>query len=435
MSTHLNRRAFLGASIATMAGASGLGLSGCTGVSSGPATQGNGTGSKKLTLFTYEDTSTLPLLKAACKRFDKQHGTTTTINDLPGSGAAIYPDKLRTELLGGSGPDLWRIWGGQIGAPYVKARQAMDLSKYYTKYKWADRIDNHAIAGMTFYGIKGGVPVTIAGMGAWCNKKQLAKAKVTSIPTSYAEVEEMNAKLVSAGITPCGQVGKYGWDLMRLFEYLLEASAGPQLHDALLAGKESWNRPEVVQAFTRFKKWNDKGWLLKGELGLDPSVVEPEYVSGKVAYVITGTWTEAQAIQTANADESNYEVFELPTDHSPQRHSGFVEGYMINAKSPNADNAAALIDYLVQPATQKALKATASTVTGAQPDSKKYPLAAHWAATAGKHPFYTVQDQAFPKQQADQYFAVQSSIMQGNITPAQAAAKMQSIVSAWVKGS
>ena len=65
------------------------------------------------------------LLKAQVKTFDEQNGTTTTVDALPGSGAAVYPDKLRTELLGGSGPDVWRIWGGQIGAARSsKAKQA-----------------------------------------------------------------------------------------------------------------------------------------------------------------------------------------------------------------------------------------------------------------------------------------------------------------------
>jgi len=63
----------------------------------------------------------------------------------------------------------------------------------------------------------------------------------------------------------------------------------------------------------------------------------------------------------------------------------------------------------------------------------KLPLAAEWAEITKTSPFFTVQDQAFPKQQADQYFSVQSDLLQGSVTPAEAAKKMQDIVSAWVK--
>ena len=106
---------------------------------------------------------------------------------------------------------------------------------------------------------------------------------------------------------------------------------------------------------------------------------------------------------------------------------------MVNAKSGNVEKAAELVDYLVKPETQKALKVSASTVTGAEPDQKTAPLAYEWSQGPGQQPFYTIQDQAFPKQQADQYFAIQSDLLQGKITPEEAAKKMQDVVSAWAK--
>lgn len=426
----ITRRGFLGF---TSAAALGAGLSACTGGGTSTSAGATGSASNNLRLFTYEGDETIGLLKAQVKKFDEQNGTTTTIDSLPGSGAAVYPDKLRTELLGGKGPDIWRIWGGQIGSPFAKAKQALDLSPYYSKYGWDSKLNTQAIGGMTFEGMKAGVPVVSLGIGAWYNKSLFAKAGVSAPPKTYAELEAVNDKLVAVGVTPCGLGGKYGWDIMRLFEYLLEHTAGPDLHDKLLTGAESWDRPEVVEAFTLFKKWQDKKWLPQGALGLDPADIEPGYVQGKTAYTITGPWTEASAIIPAKKSSSAFGSFELPTDKTPARHSGFVEGYMINAKSGNPDKAAALIDFIVQPATQKALQSTSSTVKGAEPDPKTLPLAAEWAQKYGSHPFYTIQDQAFPKKQADQYFSVQSDLLQGSVQPDAAAKKMQEIVSAWAK--
>ena len=425
------RRGFLGISVAAVAGA---GLSACTGAAPGggggqapPAT------TNELRLFTYDDDTTLPLLKKAVAQFDTQAGTKTTVNSLPGSGAAQYPDKLRTELLGGSGPDVWRIWGGQIGAPFAKAKQTLDLTPYYAKFGWDSSINPSAVEGMTFDGVKSGVPFVSLGIGAWYNKALFEKAGISAPPASYKELEEANEKLLSAGTTPLATGGKYGWHIMRLFEYLLETAAGPELHDKLLIGEESWDRPEVVTAFTNFKKWQDQKWMPKGALGLDPADIEPAYVQGKAGYTITGPWTEAAAIQSAKKDSADFGVFQLPTDQAKVRHSGFVEGYMVNAKSGNAEKAAELINHLVQPETQKALKISASTVKGAEPSPKAAPLAYEWSQGPGQQPFYTIQDQAFPKQQADQYFAIQSDLLQGKVDPAGAAKKMQDVVSAWVK--
>lgn len=426
--TSYTRRGFLALSSVAV---TGLAVSACTGASVGGGTTA-ATPSDKLRLFTYDDDATIGLLKAQVKKFDEQNGTTTTVDNLPGSGAAQFPDKLRTELLGGSGPDLWRIWGGQLGAPFAKAEQAADLAPYYQKYGWDAALNTAAIAGMTFDGVKAGVPFVARGLGAWYNKELLAKAGVEAPPTSYAELEEMNERLVAAGVTPCGLGGKYGWHIMRLFEYLLEHTAGPELHDKLLLGQESWDRPEVVEAFTLFKKWQDQKWLPEGALGLDPADVGTWYVQGKVAYDIEGQWTEVSAILAAKKKPEQFGTFQLPTDQTPARHSGFVEGYMVNARG-NKDRAAALLDFLLKPDSQKAMQVTSSTVKGAEPDAAELPLSAEWGEKYGDRPFYTIQDQAFPKQQSDQYFSVQSDLLQGKTPPAEAARKMQEIVSAWAR--
>jgi raffinose/stachyose/melibiose transport system substrate-binding protein len=432
MTSNFTRRGFLGL---TAAAVSAAGLTACTGAA--PAGQSGGGESapvsNNLRLFTYEDDTTIGLLKEQVKKFDAQAGTTTVVDSLPGSGAAQYPDKLRTELLGGSGPDVWRIWGGQIGAPFATAKQALDLGPYYAKHGWDTTINAAAIEGMTFDGVKSGVPFVALGVGAWYSKAAFEKAKISAAPTSYAELEEVNEKLLASGITPLGTGGKYGWHVMRLFEYLLETSAGPELHDKLLVGEETWDRPEVVEAFTNFKKWQDKKWMPEGALGLDPADIEPSYVQGKTAYTITGPWTEAGAILSAKKDPADFDNFELPTGQTPARHSGFVEGYMIGAKSGNPDKAAELVNFLVQPEAQKAMKITASTIAGAEPDPKTLPLSYKWSQGPGKNPFYTIQDQAFPKRQADQYFAVQSDLLQGSVSPAEAAKKMQDIVSGMTK--
>ncbi|HLT62801.1 MAG TPA: extracellular solute-binding protein [Microlunatus sp.] len=424
----LHRRGFLG-----LSGAAALFAAGCTGSVGGGAGQPQAP-SNTLRLFTYEGDETIDRFKGRIAEFDAEAGLTTTVDSLPGSGAAVYPDKLRTELLGGKGPDVWRIWGGEIGRPFVTAKQAADLAPYYDRLGWNDRIDGNAVAGMTFDGVKAGVPLNAAALGAFYNRELLQKAKIDSDPQSYAELEEFNEKLVAAGITPAGLGGKYGWHIMRLFEYLLEHTAGPELHDQLLTGAASWDTPEVVEAFTLFKKWQDSGWVPEGALGLDPSDIKPAFIQGKTAYTITGPWIESGQIAASGKSPDEFGTFVLPTDQDQLRFSGFVEGYMLNARSGNLENAAKLLDFLARPETQKALQNPGATVAGAEPDPKTHPMAAQWAEYRKEHAFYTIQDQAFPKKEADQYFTVQSDILQGSISPAQAAKRMQEIVSAWAKG-
>lgn len=427
MPARRTRRRLLAAAVWMVVGA--LVLTGCA---SGAPDAGDSSGGSSLRMFSYEPAESAELLRTQLAAFSKETGIEVQLDTLPGSGAAIYPDKLRTELLGGNAPDIWRIWGGEIGAPFARAGQAADLGPYYEKYGWDEKLNPNAVAGMTIDRTKYGVPLWSAALGAWYNKQVFQKAGV-EVPTTYAELEQANAKLAAAGVTPLTTGGKYGWHIMRLFEYLLEVTAGPELHDRLLIGEASWNDPAVVEAFELFVKWQKEGWLPDGVLGLNPDDVEPSFVQGSAAYTITGQWAESTHILTAGADPADYGTFVLPTGHEPQRYSGFIEGYMIAESSPNKDAAAQLIEFLMQPEQQRGQNNNRSTVLEATPDKSKLPHGAEWARIQQEAPSYVIQDQAFPKDLADGYFKVQSDVLQGNITPQQAAEQMDTLVSQWEK--
>lgn len=379
-------------------------------------------------MLTWGDPDNQKLLKEQLGKYQAEAGLETVLQAV--SGSSVYPDKLRTELLGGQGPDIFRIWGGQLAAPYVKAKQAADLTSLYDARGWSSKINQTATDGMSFDGAKYGVPIFSAAMGIWYSRTVFERAGIDKEPTSYAELEEVNSKLLLAGVTPAALGGKGGWHLMRLVEYLLETKAGSELHDKLLTGEASWDTPEVVETFAAVNLWQDKGWLPKGVLGLEPEDIEPAFIQGKAGYTITGQWIEGSEIARTKRPATDFGTFAAPTDQPVQRHSGFVEGYMINANSKKQERAADLIDFLIRPETQKAMLNGQSPITGAEPDPETAPLSYRWAEIAKSNPFYLVLDQALPKRQADQYFAVQSQVLQRSLTPAEAAKRMQEIMSA-----
>jgi raffinose/stachyose/melibiose transport system substrate-binding protein len=408
-----------------------LALAACGSGGGGDAGEvGDGDAGGSLRMLTYDEEASAVPLREQLAAFTEETGIEVSLETVPGSGAAIYPDKLRTELLGGNAPDIWRIWGGEIGAPFTRAGQAADLGEYYEEYGWGDMLYEGAVDGMTIDGTPYGVPMALSAMGIWYSKDAFDQAGLEE-PTTYEEVEAANEALVEAGITPLGTGGKFGWHIMRLFQYLLEVTAGPELHDQLLTGEASWDDPAVVEAFELFVKWQDEGWMPQGALGLDPVDEEPGFVQGATAYTITGQWAETNFITSAGADPADYGTFVPPTPHEPQRFSGFVEGYMVAEQSENKDAAAQLIDFLIQPEAQLAMGngQTATIEAAPQPDVK--PLSAQWSQFQQEAPYYLVMDQAFPKDVADGYFQVQSDVLQGNVTPAEAAQAMEELVSQW----
>ncbi|WP_193105505.1 ABC transporter substrate-binding protein [Brachybacterium sp. FME24] len=417
------RRGVLTAAVAAPALAA---LSSCaTGIATSSGADG-------LTLLNYEDIDAATLLREQLAQLETDSGISTTVDTVPGSGAAQFPDKLRTRILGGNAPDVWQIWGGQIGQPFVDADLTQDLEEYYGTYGWDSALSTSGIDGMTFHGARHGVPLNVASLGAWCNARVFEEAGAT-IPSTYDELETANELILASGVTPGGFGGKYGWHIMRLYEYLLEVCAGPDLHDALLRGEESWDQQAVVESFDLFRAWSDRGWITDGALGVAPADAEQSFVQGTTAFTISGPWIESQYIVPSGKPREEFGTFLLPTGHESVRHSGFIEGLMISSTCGAPDDAAALIDFLVQPDVQRSLQNTQSAALEAPPDPEMFPLSAQWAQIREQSEIYTIQDQAFPKAVADSYFAVQSDVLQGALDGPQAARDMQQIVSDWTE--
>lgn len=368
-------------------------------------------------------------LREQMAQFEQDTGITVTVETLPGGGSQTVPGVLRTEFVAGGGPDLFEMWGGYLGGQFVDDGWAADLTEYYEEYGWDDRIRSTAVEGMTYDGVTYAVPLYQNSLSAWYSLDAFEEAGA-SIPETYEELEEANALLVEAGYVPAALGGRFGWEIMRLFEYLLEVTAGPELHDQLLVGEASWDQPEVVEAFSLYKKWADEGWLLEGVLGLEPDDVNVGFVQGSSGYTIAGAWAEGLFI-TDTPDPSRYGRFTLPTGHEPERHSGFVAGYWIAENSENKDAAAQLLDFLAQADVQLALENSVTPVIGAEPDPADFPLSLENAEMAEENPFFPIMDQALPAEQMEGFFQVQSDILQGNITPEEAAAEMEEIMAQW----
>ena len=384
----------------------------------------------RLSLLTYDDVEEAAALREQLTLFQEEKGVVPVLDTVSGSGAAEFPDKLRTRILGGQAPDIWRIWGGQIGEPFVEAGLTRALEEIYDQHGWTELLDESGIDGMTFQGALHGVPTHVASLGAWCNRQVFEEAGAP-FPETYAELEEANELILESGVTPAGMGGMYGWHLMRLFEYLLEVTAGPDLHDALLTGDESWEHAAVVEAFDLFHAWEARGWITRGALGVTPDDAEQSIAQGASAYTISGQWMENTVVIASGQPHENFDTFLLPTDHTDNRHSGFVEGMMVSAHSGNLDEATELLDFIVQPEVQRALGNTQSVTHGAEPSEDDYPLSAQWVDIREDSGIYTIQDQAFPPAVSDGYYAVQSGVIQGDLSSQEAAREMQQIISEW----
>lgn len=348
------------------------------------------------------------------------------VSYVAGTGAATYPNVLRTSIAGGRAPDMFTMWGGSIAAPFIDSQSSIDTSAYFKKYSWDKLLIPAAIGIIKRNNTTWGVPIDLRAMTLYYRKDVFAKNNL-KVPTTFAQLEENCAKLKTQNIPCVATAGTYGWHAMRMFQYFLEHTAGPALHDQLLSGKASWDRPEVVAAFATFKKWADNGWFPSGFMGISPDQSSQLFLQAKAAMTIEGDWYVTN-VAGAGLNGDTVGFFPAPSDHKPLRLSGFGEQFMISKQSKNADAVAEFINWWVQPANQKKYySVNGSTATkGGAPSENANPLAVQYADLIADNDTFTVLDQAFsPEFMSTTYFRLQSEVASGKTSPADAAKQMQ----------
>lgn len=385
-----------------------------------------------LKYLNWFDASGAKLVAQATKEYTALHPEVQIVqNSVAGTGAATYPNVLRTGIAGGRPPDFFNMWGGQIASPFIDDGQVLDLTPYYEKYGWNKIIEQWPINAIKRKGRVWGVPFTARGMGLWYHKDMFARLGI-AVPTTYAQVEAACAKLKTAHVYCAASVGKYGWHLMRLLDYFIEVAAGPTLHDQLNAMTVSWDRPEVVKAYAMLKKWVDNQWLPPGFMAVSPGDAQLAFNQGKAAMILEGDWEEG-ALKTAGQDTKKYAYFLPPTGHTPLRFSAFPEQLMIAKGAAHPNAAAAFINWYIQPAVQrKYFAVSGSTATiGAFPAINQWPLTYKWRHDLDTHSTYPPSDQAFNKEFMDgTFFRIQAAVVSGQTAPADAGKQMQSSVDA-----
>ena len=359
-------------------------------------------------------------------------GTKVKMETVAGSGAAMYPDMLRTAMASGDPADVFFMWGGTVAGPFIKAGQILPLSDVYKKYGWNDRfpkwiVDRLGVGGKTY-----GVPFHGQGMGFFY-RKDIFDAHKLKVPATYAEMENACTVLKADNISCATTGGKFGWHVMRLVDWFIETSCGPEVHNGLNALTQSWDQPCVVGSYQKLADWISKGWLVPDFLNVSPDDARFAIYQGKAAMILEGPWFEP-AIAAAGVDPSVYGFFLPPTDHKPDRYSAFPEQWMIAAGSKNKDLAAKFVDYITSAATIKANPEAfgASATIGIVPDCAKLPITCEIVKVVqSDRPAYPPTDQAFEKELMDTFFEVQDGIVAGKLTPAAGAALMQKQAAAW----
>ena len=331
-------------------------------------------------------------------------------------------------------PDMWFNWGGSLGGFYAENNLVYDLTNYAKANNWDKIFSSGALNLCTLGGKLAGYPISYNVLDVYYRKDIFARYNL-SVPTTFEQFEQVCATLKQNNIIPISTAGQYGWHVMRFVELLIEHYAGAELHDQMNTFKASYNHESVVKALTKFKEFNDKGYFPEGFITANPGDTPLAVFSGRAAMDIQGQWYDGNILREEQ-DMSLYATFPFPSGGT-NRLSAFAEMTQFNANlSPekldkcvkfkdfyfSQDTIARFGQYFNQPLPR---------LDSAMPAGM--PNVAEMYAASNKNGTFTITDQAFPTEVADELFRVQDGIVLNQVTPQEGAARIQAAIEAYLR--
>jgi raffinose/stachyose/melibiose transport system substrate-binding protein len=268
--------------------------------------------------------------------------------------AKSFTDLNTTLKLAVSGPKAPDIVEANQGRPImgqlVKGGLLKPLDTYADAYGWKDRwsktlldLNRFSSDGKQFgSGNLYGVSQMGEIVGVFYNK-----AKVSSIPKTFGEFEQMLAKAKQAGEVPIsfGNLDKFGG--IHEFQTVQNEFANKQaVRDFVFAKGGSFDTAENQQAATKLQEWAKKGYFTPGFNGTGYDPAWKQFTKGKGPFTIAGTWITSD-VASALGDKGGF--FLMPgqkADSPPVSLGGESLPWAITSKSKHADVAAAYIDFI-----------------------------------------------------------------------------------------
>ena len=135
------------------------------------------------------------------RAFEKTHPG-VTIKRRSFGGGNDFDTVFTTAMAAGKGPD---IWTGTVSSPNtrvsIKRGLVLDMTSYYCKYHWDDKLARNQIGLSTVKSKFYGVPDGIESLVVFYNKDVFRQLGVR-VPTTWAQLQQIVVKAKAKGLTP-----------------------------------------------------------------------------------------------------------------------------------------------------------------------------------------------------------------------------------------
>ena len=183
-----------------------------------------------------------------------------------------YKTKLTTLMASNSQPDIFYTWEAGYLQPFVEGGKVYPVGDIFNEdEEWNSVFPDKSVFGPLTYDDKIYAVPNARQICVVAYNKDLLDEADAAVPTTYQEFLDTCQKLTDAGIPafccPCGEA----WYGGQLLQQMCNISGGADFYDYMVSDEVEWNNETFVEAGEMLKEMNDKGYLMNGSLGMDPS--------------------------------------------------------------------------------------------------------------------------------------------------------------------
>lgn len=248
---------------------------------------------------------------ATIERFEDTYGVTVDLQTIP---ADQYSDLLQSKLATDSCADIFWIQSN----PFAIESTIVDPEKYcidFTGASWEDLMPE-ARKTSCVYNDK------LYGLQIWHNSpeyvmvynKTLFEENGWEIPSTYAELKELCAKIAEQGITPWFMPGADGWQHQLAFFQIggVYEEATPGLYDALNTNQATFaDNEKMLEVLNEFKELSDAGYFGEDWIGTDSTNLGNEFGDRNIAMAMANS-SYIQQIKDDTGTEDEFGMFLIP---------------------------------------------------------------------------------------------------------------------------
>ena len=195
-------------------------------------------------------------------------------------------------------------------------------------------------------------------------RKSVFKEKGYTVPKTWDQFITLAKKMKGDGITPIAFTDKDGWPAMGTFDILNMRINGYQFHVNLMAGKESWDSPQVKAVFNQWRELLP--YYSSGALGLTWEEGAQQLVKKEAGMYLLGSFVAQQA--TNAADHADLDFFPYPQINAKWGQDSLdapIDGYLMSKHAKNTTGAKQLLTFLGSAAAENTYLKTDPNDVGA----------------------------------------------------------------------